>query len=238
MNIRFIRDWLELPISACVAEVMILPKNQGGFGINSFKLLSQKMRLIKRHALWRSPDLELRSIASDSALANCAIDEHIAASKDVCSAKKALKNEFIEKASQHVLNLECQGPAFKVITDAIKKPKIGLWSKEIDSLPSAKLIFARKALSQVLPTSANLVRWKRSTDPLCHLCSSGLPQTNKHVLSNCNSPVALQRYTNRHDDILRILVAWLKSVLPVSAKLHADLTNCDCLSIYDLFDNF
>ena len=88
MSIRFIRDWLELPISTCVAEVMILPKNQGGFGINSFKLLSQKMRLIKRHALWRSPDLELRSIASDSALANCAIDEHIAASKNVCSVKE------------------------------------------------------------------------------------------------------------------------------------------------------
>ena len=126
MSIRFIRDWLELPSSACVAEVMILPKNQGGFGINSLKLLSQKMRLIKRHALWQSPDLEqrsiasysalalelqsiasdsalaleLRSIASNSALVNCAIEVHIAASKDVCSAKKALKNELIEKASE------------------------------------------------------------------------------------------------------------------------------------------
>ena len=69
--------------------------------------------------------------------------------------KKTLKNKFIEKTSQHVLNLKCQGSALKVITNAIKKPNIGLWSKVLDPLPSAKLLFARKALSQVLPTAAN-----------------------------------------------------------------------------------
>ena len=51
-----------------------------------------------------------------------------------------------------------QGPAFKIIIDAVKKPNIGLWSKVLDSLPSTKLIFAHKAPSQMLPTAANLVR--------------------------------------------------------------------------------
>jgi hypothetical protein len=91
MCIKSVRDWLELPISACVAEILILPKNQGGFGIPSFKFLAQKMRLIKRHALWNSPETELKLIASNSAGSNCQIDEYIAINKDVKGAKKIIK---------------------------------------------------------------------------------------------------------------------------------------------------
>ena len=35
-----------------------------------------------------------------------------------------------------------------------------------------------------------------------------------------------------------IIIIIIIIIILVSAKLHADLTNCDCLSIYDLFDNF
>jgi hypothetical protein len=119
----------------------------------------------------------------------------------------------------------------------ISKANIGLWSKVVESLPASKLIFTRKALSQILPTASNLVRWKRNTDPLCHQCSAGLPQTNKHVLSNCSSEVALKRYTKRHDDILLIIIGWLKSVLPSNHKLFADLTSTHCLPICDIFTN-
>ena len=56
MCIKHIRDWLELPISACVSEVLILPKNpKVDLALTLLKLLSQKMRLIKRFALWRKP---------------------------------------------------------------------------------------------------------------------------------------------------------------------------------------
>src|SRR6218665_49868 len=33
--------------------------------------------------------------------------------------------------------------------------------------------FVRKAFQQLLPAAANLVRWKRITDPVCHLCNNG-----------------------------------------------------------------
>src|SRR5579872_5570302 len=72
----------------------------------------------------------------------------------------------------------------------------------------------------------------------CHLCNKNAPQTNKHVLSNRSAPVALQRYTKRHDDILNILVNWFKTVLPQSSKIYADIINCNCLPICDLFQNF
>ena len=128
--IKYVRDWLELPISACVAEFLILPKNQGGFGISSFKLLSDKMRLVKRHALWTSEKTELQLITSDTAQANCRIDEYIVEYKDVSKAKKAMKSNYVQKAFQHITNLDCQGTAIKEVCSVISKPNIGLWSKK------------------------------------------------------------------------------------------------------------
>jgi hypothetical protein len=147
--------------------------------------------------------------------------------------KKSLKNAYIQKATNHLMNLQCQGPCFKEINTSISKTNIELWSKTLESNAANKLIFAHKALSQVLPTSSNLVRWGRSSDPTCHLCASGLPQTNKHVLSNCSAEVALLRYTKRHNDILLIIVDWLKTALSNSRKVYADLPGC--LPINELF---
>jgi hypothetical protein len=234
---RTIRDWLELPISACVAEMVMLPRRQGGLGISSFKLLAEKMRLIKRRVLWLSKDDELKQIAHNTAAKNCKIDEVIAASKTLQNAKDSLVKTFQTKAADHLASLQCQGASLRSIEVNIPAKNILSWSKMSDYLPSFKYIFARKALTQVLPTAANLVRWKRSTDPNCPLCNTGVPQTNKHVLSNCSAPIALERYTKRHDEILNILVSWLKTALPTSSKLYADLVKSDCLPVTDLFNS-
>jgi hypothetical protein len=195
------------------------------------------MRLIKRHALWNSPDNELRFIASDTAQANCRIDEYIAKNKDISKAKN-LKTGHVQKASQHITHLACQGAAFRKIQNIIPKANIGLWSKTVDELHSSKFIFTRKALTQTLPTASNLVRWNRGKDPICHQCTSGVPQTNKHVLSNCSSEAALSRYTKRHNDILRIIVSWIKSSLPNSYKLFADISCSHCLRCATSLLNF
>jgi hypothetical protein len=214
-----------------------VPKNQGGLVISSFKFLADKMRLVKRHALINSHDNDLRVIAYESAKSNCRIDEYIAANDTVSNAKKALKVEYVKGASQHIIDLQCQGQSFKAISKMIPKSNIAIWSKVMESISATRLIFARKALSQVLPTASNLVRWKRSTDPICHQCTSGVPQTNKHVLSNCSSEAALLRYTKRHNDILLILATWIKSALPSTSSLYADLSCFSSLNIYDLFVN-
>ena len=43
--VRHIRDWLEMPISACVSEIASTPRNMAGFGIPTFRQLAQKMCL-------------------------------------------------------------------------------------------------------------------------------------------------------------------------------------------------
>src|SRR6218665_3630624 len=76
-------------------------------------------------------------------------------------------------------------------------------------MPEPVYNFERKALQQQLPTAANLARWKKTSDASCQLRNSGKPQTNKHVLSNCSSPAALERYKSRHNGILETMGDWL-----------------------------
>ena len=70
------------------------------------------------------------------------------------------------------------------------------------------------------------------------LCASGKPQTNKHVLSNCGSLVALHRYTERHNKVLTLLIGWLKSVLAGTQIIYADLLEANILPVADLFNNY
>ena len=83
--------------------------------------------------------------------------------------------------------------------------------------------FSWKALLQILPTTFILFRWNRSPHPFCTLCASSIPQTNKHVLSNCRSVAALHRYTIRHNSILEILVQCLRSSVTSDLLVYADL---------------
>ena len=48
----------------------------------------------------------------------------------------------------------------------------------------------------------HLKRWNRIQEASFVLCAYGKPQTNKHVLSNYGSLVALHRYTDRHNNVL------------------------------------
>ena len=64
-----------------------------------------------------------------------------------------------------------------------------------------------------------------------------MSQTNKHVLSNCSSVTALHRYTVRHNDILSLLVFWIKSCISPNQSLYADLADANVLPVCDLFCN-
>ena len=67
----------------------------------------------------------------------------------------------------------------------------------------------------------------------CPLCDER--QTNKHVLSNCGSSNALDRYTDRHNMILTIIVEWLKCNLPADLDLYCDLHMAGSRQVSDLF---
>lgn len=81
------------------------------------------------------------------------------------------------------------------------------------------------------------MRWKRALDPSCPLCAKGRSQTNKHVLSNCDSPIALERYTGRHNKVLLELATWVLRAKAQKQSLFVDLINTDFGSIGDIFNS-
>src|SRR6266516_5287160 len=104
----------------------------------------------------------------------------------------------------------------------------------MDSLPEHVFNFARKAMMSLLPTLHNLKLWNHSPTNLCPKC--GKDQPNKHVLSNCSSPDALARYTNRHNSILELIAKWIVHQLKNNYTLYCDLRVPGDSQVCDLFN--
>ena len=234
---KHIRDWLELPLSACVKESVNIRKKEGGLGVDTIQHLSQKMQLLKRNTLRQSTSEDIRGIWSSSSSApnNIATDDLLIHNKSAKNAVKVLKNNCQQKSLDHLLDLPLQGVVSKSILDNIKSSDIKIWGRSVELMAACIFNFSRQALLQILPTTAMLFRWNRSPDPFCTLCKKSIPQTNKHVLSNCGSVAALHRYSVRHDSILQLLVQWLTTSVPPESTVYADLPHSNTRPVRDLF---
>ena len=91
-------------------------------------------------------------------------------------------------------------------------------------------------MTNQLPTLHNLKVWNCSITSSCPKC--GLDQINKHVLSNCSSPDALSRYTDRHNRILELIAKWIVSQLKSNHFLYCDLSVPGARPVCDLFNGF
>ncbi|MDW0252356.1 MAG: reverse transcriptase domain-containing protein [Nitrososphaeraceae archaeon] len=218
---NFVRTWTEQPICSCVKESASLPKNEGGLNIPTIKSLSEKMLLLKRNALKNSKcsDISLLGLTSTQCTVN--IDTILCSNQNIKAAQRQLKEQQHSQAAMHFYSLPMQGAAAKIVTECISSHNIALWSACLENVTTFIHNFAIKAFKQTLPTAKNLSRWGKAVSPLCPLCN--LEQTNKHVLSNCSSTVALDRYTQRHNEILAILMRWLSAAVSKNQLIFADL---------------
>ena len=77
---------------------------------------------------------------------------------------------------------------------------------EIWNWSTSRLSFLVRSTYDVLPSPTNLVRWKIKNDDKCRCGKLG---TLKHILSNCS--MAMERYTWRHNEVLKIIYDVTKS---------------------------
>ena len=99
-----------------------------------------------------------------------------------------------EKRDVHLVQCAQQGQVVRWEENVIER-KLS-WT-EIWNWSTSRLSFLVRSTYDVLPS---LVRWKITTEDKC-LC--GKRGTLKHILSNCSR--ALNRYTWRHNEVLKIL---------------------------------
>ena len=236
MIVNTVRDWLRMPVSSCVAEVLFLPLAKGGLGVPSLRQSMEKLRMLVRCHLKYHPSSALRDIWSLTSAQNVPSDWRLV-NQDLKAAKNQITNEYIDSNLSHLSQLQIQGAALNELNTSVPKNEICRWSKILLELPDSTLRFARKAILSQLPTASNLHRWGRSLVSTCPLCS-GI-QTNKHVFSNCSSSNTLKRYTSRHNQVLLIIHKWLtSSITGTNFKILTDLNNSVTCNENQVFKSF
>ncbi|MDW0252306.1 MAG: reverse transcriptase domain-containing protein, partial [Nitrososphaeraceae archaeon] len=231
---RYIRKWLEAPISSCINEWLVMPENKCGVGIPSFKHIYERQRLSKRSSLKCSQNENIKDLWQETSMKNININpDSMLLRYPVKQAKKITRKSRQKEAEDHLIALGYQGAITKIVIETISSNYISDWTKTLTNLPGFLYNFTRKAMQQQLPTLSNLVRWGKAVNNQCPLCS--LPQTNKHVLSNCSNAHVLERFTSRHDKILEIIANWFKSKIPKDVDMFADLKNANFKQCSDLF---
>ena len=103
-----------------------------------------------------------------------------------------------ERRDLHLIQCASQGQVTRW-EEGIVERKIG-WN-EIWQWNTSRLSFLIRSTYDVLPSPANLVKWKIAEDDKCRCGHT--PGTMKHTLSNCR--LALNRYTWRHNEVLKVL---------------------------------
>jgi hypothetical protein len=232
--IRFVRLWLESPISSCVAEWLVVPNTKCGLGVPSFKNRAERLCLSKRAALKNSNNQNIQLLWKDSTLKHVNADS-LLLNNSLTAAQPILVKTQQVAAVQHFLSLEYQGKSARLITSLLSPKAIKSWHTTVNKLPGYLYNFTWKAFQSQLPTLANLQRWGKSISNVCPLCNC--VQTNKHVLSNCGHKISLSRYTIRHNNILNQLATWINSKIPSTSKLYVDLPTANFLQSADLFNN-
>ena len=88
---------------------------------------------------------------------------------------------------------------------ALDKP---LTWNDIWSLDQGKLSFMLRALTDLLPSPANLKIWGLADSAICQLCGSSNCSLN-HILSSCPKALGEGRYTWRHNKVLEVIAKWV-----------------------------
>ena len=222
-----------MPIRSCVSEILSLPTNQGGLGIPSMKEIAESLRMNQRHKQHSSNNPESVAIWKTTSAKNTTVDRIILENNDRQTAVRCLKNTQIQRSANHISTLAIQGRIIDAIYQAFSKTTLTKWASEVEKLAPPLYRFVRKALQQQLPTASNLVRWRKSADPLCPLCQK--VQSNKHVMSNCGSNFSLTRYKERHDRVLSILTTWIIQNCKSDRDIYVDLDEEKYRPLSELF---
>ena len=134
-------------------------------------------------------------------------------------ARNEIHHQDAEFRCSHAATLIIQG---KFLSRSCNESALA-WSKAVQSSSSQLLKFAINAAQDTLPHNANLALWKKGSmvSDKCRLC--GERQTLAHILNCCQVALSHRRYNERHDDVLRVIVGYLKEELSEDYTVVADL---------------
>ena len=135
-------------------------------------------------------------------------------------AKKKVTNIFKKKSEEAASRLGFQGQMLNLL--AQEEEDIG-WKACIYRVPRGVMAWAVRASTNTLATPDNLARWGRPVDQKCSMEGCNVTNTLGHLLSNCKTKTALDRYKTRHDLVLKHLLDEIKNKNKEGMTIYADL---------------
>ena len=155
---------------------------------------------------------------SDAIVNKATADNNIPNSKIKSRCTKLINIEARENTWNNFMGLKEQSVIIKCVLEVTKQKEIQSWQSLLGRLPTAIHNFCHRYLIVSLANNTNLYKWKLANSSQCDLCDN--PQTQKHVFNNCVP--ALERYTWRHNSILRSLFNHIIQKLSSTFKLYVD----------------
>ena len=130
-----VRDWLGMPTSGCISEMLALPKHKCGLGIPSFLDVAERLWLRKRFSFKNSNQRVLRQMWSESSKDHVRMDAIASESDRISTATTILRNQQMAGKEAHFLGLKMQGESPKVIIESISRKNLTSWNNLFDRLP-------------------------------------------------------------------------------------------------------
>ena len=209
---KYIRQWLELPISATLSSLII---NKSKYGISlilpSIKFIQCQTTI--RNTLKSSPNNDIKDLWKDTSYhTNIQYDQY----RNTKYALKSIQTNHEDRINHELLS---QGFVISSILKYSLSRTSSLWSKVQECLPKNIFNFTIKYLNNTLATRKNLHKWSLSQSPSCSFCLQS--ETLQHIVSSCKSYLDHGRYNWRHNSVLLCLSKSL-SYLP-DWSIYADL---------------
>ena len=191
---KYIRRWLEVPISGTLSTVF-QTRDKFGQSIYPPSVKFILRQTVLRKVLKSSPNESINELWKSAST-------HTNIQYDVYNSTKDVLKDFRSGHEDKLLNqLTCQGSFFSSVTKFSLSQLNKLWSTAQSKLPKNIYNFTIRYINNSLPTCKNLSKWGISSNPECSLCLR--PETLLHVVAGCQ--FYLDRFTWRHNSILNLL---------------------------------
>ncbi len=207
---KYVRKWLEIPISGTLSNVY-LTSNKFGLNIYPPSIKFAQCQTVARNALKTSPNHSIKDLwKTTSESKNIQYDVYT-------STKEVLKTFNSGQEDKLQNHLILQGSFFSNVIKFSLSKLNGIWSKSQSNLPKNIYNFTIRYINNSLPTRKNLTKWGILSNSDCSFCLN--PETLLHVVAGCQT--YLPRFTWRHDSVLNLIAQTLQPVN--NSNLFVDL---------------
>ena len=209
---KYIRQWLELPVSATLSTIF-LSKTKFGLNIQLPSTKFMQCQVILRNALKSSTNQEVRD------LWRCT-SSNMNVQYDTYQHSKGVLKDFRASHEERLQNhLVSQGSFFSFVTDQSLLRLNSIWSTVQSKMPRNIFNFTIRYINNSLPTRSNLSKWGITSTSECSFCLN--TESLLHIVAGCKTYLDQGRFTWRHDSVLHFIAQSFKAVQGV--KLFSDL---------------